>query len=179
MSRPRIEIRRSARRRRTVQARMEGDTFVVLMPAGLTQAQEQKHVDELLGRVQRVESKRRLQREDLAGRALDLSRRYLEGRARPSSIRWVTNQQHRWGSCSPATGEIRLSTSMEGMPRWVVDGVILHELAHLLEANHGPAFKALVGRYERYAETTAFLQGVAFGRGREDAAGEDESDLLD
>lgn len=146
---------------------MEGDTFVVLMPAGLSAQQEEKHVDQLLTRVQRAESKRRLQQEeDLMGRALSLSRRYLDGRARPTSIRWVTNQRQRWGSCSSATGAIRLSTRMEGMPGWVVDSVIVHELAHLLEANHGPRFKALVHRYDRYAEATAYLRGVAFGMGR-------------
>lgn len=169
-TRPPIEIRRSARRRRTVQARMEGDTLVVLMPSGLSAQQEQRHVDDLLARVQRAEAKRRLQQEDLMARALTLSRRHLGGRARPSSIRWVTNQQHRWGSCSPTTGAIRLSTQLDGMPGWVIDGVIVHELAHLLESNHGPRFKTLVQNYERYAEATAYLQGVAFGMGRPDLA---------
>lgn len=157
---------------------MEGGTFVVLMPAGLSAAQEQRHVEDLLSRVQRAESKRRLQQEDLMGRALALSRRHLGGRVRPSSIRWVTNQQQRWGSCSPSTGAIRLSTQLDGMPDWVIDSVIIHELAHLLEANHGPRFKALVGNYERYAEATAYLQGVAFGRGRPEL-GQEPSDGTD
>lgn len=155
---------------------MEGDTFVVLMPAGLSRAEEQKHVDNLLARHLRAQSRRRLEREDLMARAMRLSDRYLDGRARPTSIRWVTNQQRRWGSCSPSQGTIRLSTELERMPTWVVDSVIVHELAHLLEPNHGPRFKALVGRYERYAESTAFLHGVAFGMGR-DMPDEDDGDL--
>lgn len=176
-ARPEVEIRRSTRRRRTVQARMEGDTFVVLMPAGLSEAQEQRHVEHLLGRVQRAQSRRRLQQEDLHGRALELSRRYLDGRAEPTSIRWVSNQRQRWGSCSPATGAIRLSSTMEGMPTWVVDSVIVHELAHLIEPNHGPRFRALVHRYERYAEASAFLKGVAFGLGRPELDPESDADL--
>lgn len=156
---------------------MEGDTFVVLMPAGLPAAVEQRHVEQLLGRVQRAQSKRRLQQEDLQGRARDLSRRYLDGRAEPTSIRWVSNQQQRWGSCSPATGAIRLSSTMEGMPAWVIDSVIVHELAHLIEPNHGPRFKALVHRYERYAEASAYLRGVAFGLGRPEVGGELDADL--
>ncbi len=147
-------------------ARLEGDTLVVLMPAGLRPEQEQEHVDRLLARVLRARARERLQRDDLMGRALALSERYLDGRARPTSIRWVTNQQQRWGSCSPATGAIRLSTNLEGMPAWVVDSVIVHELAHLLEANHGPRFQALVRRYERYEESRTYLRGVAFGMGR-------------
>ena len=34
---------------------------------------------------------------------------YLDGRAVPSSVRWVSNQRSRWGSCTPAEGSIRLS----------------------------------------------------------------------
>ena len=174
---PRIEIRRSARRRRTVSARMEAGTFVVLMPTGLRPEEEQGHVDTLLGRYQRSQAKRRLEREDLSGRARKLSAAYLDGRARPASITWVTNQKHRWGSCSPGTGTIRLSTALDGMPDWVVDSVIVHELAHLLEANHGPQFKALVRRFERYDEATAFLRGVAFAQGRPAGDDDGESDI--
>lgn len=156
---------------------MEGDTFVVLMPAGLTAVQEEQHVEQLLGRVQRTQAKRRLQHEDLMGRALDLSQRYLDGAARPTSIRWVANQQQRWGSCSPATGAIRLSSLMEGMPAWVIDSVIVHELAHLIEANHGARFKALVHRYDRYAEANVYLKGVAFGMGRPELDSDSDADL--
>ncbi len=159
---------------------MEGGTLVVLMPAGLSHREEQQHVDRLLTRVRRNQARQRLQgQEDLMSRALALSERYLQGRARPTSIRWVTNQQHRWGSCSPATGAIRLSTQLEGMPRWVVDSVIVHELAHLIEANHGPRFAALVQRVERYAEATAYLKGVAFGMGRADTTGDLDSDVAE
>lgn len=176
-TRPPIEIRRSARRRRTVSARMEAGTFVVLMPAGLTHEQEQEHVESLLARRLRAEARRRLERDDLMSRATALSERYLDGRARPTSISWVTNQLQRWGSCSPATGAIRLSTDLEQMPAWVVDSVIVHELAHLLEANHGPRFTALVRRYERVDEANAFLQGVAFALGRQLSPEDAEADL--
>ena len=156
---------------------MEGDTFVVLMPTTLTRQQEQEHVESLLARHLRAQSRRRLEREDLMGRATALSERYLGGRARPTSITWVTNQLHRWGSCSPASGTIRLSTDLERMPTWVVDSVIIHELAHLLEADHGPRFKALVRRYERYDEATTFLRGVAFGMGRQIPDDDADGDL--
>ena len=33
------------------------------------------------------------------------------------------------------------------MPSWVVDYVLVHELAHLLASGHGPQFQALVARY--------------------------------
>ena len=53
----------------------------------------------------------------LAKRALQLSAKYLEGLARPSTVRWVDNQQQRWGSCTPPTRTIRLSSRLQGMPR--------------------------------------------------------------
>ena len=46
----------------------------------------------------------------------ELSRRYLGGRARPVSVRWVDNQKGRWGSCTPVDGTIRMSSRLRGMP---------------------------------------------------------------
>lgn len=159
-----IEIRRSSRRRRTVSARVEADRVVVLMPTGLTAAQEQQHVQQLVARLRRSRQRRRLRSDDLAGRALTLSATYLEGRARPVSVRWVTNQGKRWGSCSVADGTIRISSALEEMPPWVVDAVLVHELAHLLVADHSTAFDGWVRRYPRYAEAQAFLAGVTWAR---------------
>lgn len=161
-----VEIRRSKRRRRSVSARVEADRVVVLMPDGLSPSIEQEHVDAVLGQLRRREQRRRLARQDLAARAASLSTAYLQGRAKPSSIRWVTNQGQRWGSCTPSTGEIRLSSELEGMPDWVIDAVIVHELAHLLISGHTPEFYRLVADYPRYDEAQAFLKGVAWARRR-------------
>ncbi len=49
------------------------------------------------------------------------------------------------------------------MPEWVLDAVIVHELAHLLEASHSAAFKALCERYPRHAEAEAYLLGFEHG----------------
>ena len=70
-------------------------------------------------------------------RAAHLSAAYLGGRAQPASVRWVSNQESRWGSCTPAEGSIRISDKVRGMPGWVLDYVLLHELAHLIEPGHG------------------------------------------
>jgi hypothetical protein len=60
----------------------------------------------------------------------------------------VADARTRWGSCSPAgTGRaasIRLSWRLALAPFAVADYVVAHECAHLLEANHGPRFWALV-----------------------------------
>jgi predicted metal-dependent hydrolase len=69
----------------------------------------------------------------------------------------VDNQRQRWGSCTPQDGTIRISSRVQGYPGWVVDAVIVHELAHLVEANHSPAFHALADRFPRQERATGFL----------------------
>ena len=108
-------------------------------------------VADLVGRVLARERRRAAPAtdHDLQARAEALAERYLSGPGeppRPTAVRWVTNQQHRWGSCTPTTGVIRLSSRLQAMPAWVVDYVLVHELAHLLEPGHGPAFHRLVER---------------------------------
>lgn len=157
----RVEVRRSRRRRRTVSAYRDGDTVVVLLPARLTRAEEAQWVRAMLARLERREARRRPGDAELARRAGQLSRRYLDGRAEPASVRWVANQRSRWGSCTIADRSIRLSTRLQGMPEWVVDYVLLHELAHLVEAGHGPDFWALVRRYDRTERARGYLEGVS------------------
>jgi predicted metal-dependent hydrolase len=63
----------------------------------------------------------------------------------------------RWGSCS-SSGNINLSTRLLFAPPKVIDYVIIHELAHLIELNHGPRFWAEVARaMPNYQEYEAWL----------------------
>nr|WP_138414027.1 M48 family metallopeptidase [Sinomonas gamaensis] len=165
---PPVEVRRSARRRKTVSAFWEGGTAVVAIPARFTKAQEEHWVSRMVERLQRDDARRRGPRSDadLAARAAELSREYLGGKAEPASVRWVSNQSTRWGSCTPGERSIRLSHQLQGMPQWVVDYVLVHELAHLLVSGHTPRFWALVDRYPRMAEAKAFLAGVSFAASR-------------
>lgn len=107
----------------------------------------------------------------LAERASVLSAKYLGGRSLPSSVRWVTNQNSRWGSATPADGSIRLSDKLRPMPQWVIDYVLLHELAHLLVAGHNAAFWRLLEAYPETERAKAFLEGVAFATSRGLGAG--------
>lgn len=164
-----VEVRRSARRRRTVQAYLRDRTVVVLVPARMTKAEEKFWIAEMVGRLERQEDRlqRRRDRGDAAlmARARELSRRYLDGRAEPAEVRWVRNQNDRWGSCTPARRTIRLSHRLRGMPAWVSDYVLVHELAHLLEDGHGPAFWRLVANYPRTERARGYLEGVAAAAG--------------
>src|SRR5690349_3502578 len=130
-----VEVRRSARRRRTVSAYRDGNKIVVLMPARTTRSVERRLVAEMVELVTRREASRsRIRSGDpaLLQRSAELSTRYLDGRAQPQSVRWVSNMRSRWGSCTMTDRTIRLSNRLQSMPDWVIDYVLLHELAHLI-----------------------------------------------
>lgn len=169
-----VEVRRSTRRRRTVSARREAGRVVILIPASMSRREERVWVARMLEKLEAGERRRRPSDSDLLARATDLSGRYLGGHARPSSIRWVSNQRSRWGSCTPADGSIRLSDRLRGMPAYVVDYVILHELAHLLVAGHNRDFWTLLRSYPRLERARGFLDGVALAQGLDIADDVDE-----
>jgi len=160
---PRVEVRRSKRRRRTVSAYREGDRIVVLIPASLSRRQEAEWVETMVARVERAEARRRPSDDDLMRRATALSHAWLDGRAVPASVRWVDNQRTRWGSCTPVDRTIRLSSRLRDMPAWVVDYVLVHELAHLLESGHDARFWAWVDRYPQAERAKAWLDGYSAG----------------
>jgi len=157
-----VEVRRSRRRRRTVSAYRDGDRVVVLIPARFSLREEREWVERML---ERLDSRSRRSGPpsdaELATRARRLVAAHLDGSVTPASVRWVDNQRGRWGSCTPSDGSIRLSSRLRGMPGWVVDYVLVHELAHLRVSGHGPDFWALVGRYPRTERARGYLEGVA------------------
>lgn len=129
-----------------------GDVLRVSVPATMTKADEERYVGEM---VRRMERRARADAVDLEARAAILSARY--GLDRPDSIRWVDNQEWRWGSCTPADGAIRISARVAAYPPWVLDYVIVHELAHLRVPGHGRKFWDLVGRYPKAERARGFL----------------------
>ena len=181
VSTPDVEVRRSRRRRRTVSAYRQDGRTIVLIPARFSKAEEQQWVTTMLERLARGDRRRRPSDAQLTARAADLSERYLGGLARPSSIRWVPNQNSRWGSCTPSDGTIRISDRVKGMPAYVLDYVVLHELAHLLVPGHGPEFWSMLRGYPRTERARGYLEGVAAAAGldltNDDVAAEGEAAL--
>ncbi len=147
-----VEVVRSAKRRKSVSARIVDGRVVVRMPQWMSAAQEAEYVTSLVAKLERQHTATQV---DLPRRAAELALRY--DLPRPSSIRWVANQQHRWGSCTPSTGEIRITDRIAGFPGWVLDAVIVHELAHLVHLHHSPAFWALANRYPKTERAYGFL----------------------
>lgn len=168
---PILRIVRSAHRRKTVSARLveEGTVLEVLAPAGVSDDELDIIVQKLRGRLMRqAEKKGTADDKALIRRAAELNRQYFGGRLRWNDIRYVSNQQRRFGSCTPATATIRISHRVAAMPAWVRDYVILHELAHLAEANHGRRFWKLVERYPRTERARGYLMALGLeGEGEE------------
>jgi predicted metal-dependent hydrolase len=180
---PQVEVRRSRRRTRTVTAFRERDTIVVVIPQRMSRTEERSFVESMVAKVLAREARTAAPRGDAAlrQRAADLATRYLTPATgtppQPSDVRWVTNQQRRWGSCTPATGVIRLSHRLQAMPAWVVDYVLVHELAHLVEPTHSAAFWRLLAGYPEADRAKGFLEGYLQGQGVEAGHGADEDDV--
>lgn len=153
-----IKIIRSARRKKTLEARVVGRAIEVRVPAGMDAADEAQQVDKL---VQRVRSKHLSRQVDLGQRAAELADEF--DLPVPNSIRWVTNQEKRFGSCTPSQGTIRISTRLVGVPDYVLDHVVLHELAHLLHPDHTPAFYEAANQHLQWQKAEGYLQAMSHG----------------
>lgn len=165
---PVVEVRRSQRRRRTVSAYRDGERVVVLIPDRFSRAEETEWVERMLARLAAREERIRRTDDELEQRARRLTVRYLPeyaDRVDPASVRWVTNQNGRWGSCTPDDGTIRISHRIQEMPEWVVDYVLLHELAHLVVPSHSTRFWNLVARYPKSERARGYLEGISAATG--------------
>jgi predicted metal-dependent hydrolase len=158
-----VEVIRSTRRRKTIHAVERNGVIRLSIPHTLSEAEEKHWADVM---VQRLQRRRDASRIDVARRARYLANRY--DLPRPQSIRWATNQNSLWGSCTPRDGTIRVSARLASHPRWVLDYVIVHELAHLRYHGHGPRFRALVDRYPLAERARGFL--IAKGLDPDDAS---------
>lgn len=53
----------------------------------------------------------------------------------------------RWGSCTPATGRIRINLELAYLPEQYLEYVLVHELTHLWERGHGAGFQRRMTQY--------------------------------
>ena len=167
---PALQIRYSNKRRRTATAWWEGATLVVALPARMRVADREPTIQWLIEKSSKHRPVLHKGDEGLLLRAKELSEE-LDLHVEPRSVRFVTNQSKRWGSCTPLTGEIRLSDRLKLVPSWVLDAVLVHELAHLAVDDHSARFHELANRFPRQHEATIFLEGFHLGLG---TRGEDD-----
>src|SRR3954471_4054639 len=164
-----VEVVRSSRRRRTISATLEGGRLIVRVPTGLSPAEERAWAEKLGTRILSARRRRELNDDaSLMARARALNDRYFGGRLTFADVRYVTNQQGRFGSCTPARGTIRISDRVAKLPPWGRDAVLVHELAHLVEGNHSARFWKLANAYPLMERARGYLMAV----GLDDEAGD-------
>lgn len=161
---PPLAIHRSARRRRSATASAQDGTIVLRLPAGLATTEEERLIAGLVRKVVGAERAAAAGGDAaLAARAAELADRYVDG-VRPTSVTWSSRMRQRYGSCTPSTGTIRISRDLATAPAYVLDHVLVHELAHLVVADHSPAFRAILARHPDGARADGWLDGFRAGQ---------------
>jgi len=161
-----VTVIRSARRKRTVGAQLHAGVLTVAVPSWMSSAETEMWVAKMSASFKRKLSSERI---DLTVRATTLARRYEL--PRPRDIRWADDMVSRWGSCTTTTGHIRISTRLAAFPDWVIDYVIVHELAHLEVNGHGADFWQLARRYPKAERAIGYLIAKAADGDEDDGAG--------
>jgi predicted metal-dependent hydrolase len=157
-----IRIVATRRRRRTVAARLRSGVFELLVPEWMSQAERERWAQEMRTRLERRVERSRPSDERLAERARLLNDRHFGGRLRWTSVAF-DDMSHRWGSCTFTTGAIRIARRAASLPEWVLDYLLVHELAHLEHSDHGPAFHELENRYPLTERARGYLMAIDAG----------------
>jgi len=152
-----VEVRRSNKRRKTIEAYRKGDTIIVAIPARMSKREEERVVAEMVSKLGKDDL--RLTSTELMARALELNSLYLGNKATPITVEWSSRMERIWGSCTIEERAIRLSNRLDDAPRYALDYILLHELVHLIVAGHGPDFKALLAGYPQLERAEGYLEG--------------------
>ncbi len=153
-----VKVIRSPDRKKTIQAKMVGDTLVVDLPLGIHREEERKIIQRMKEKIEKKNLKKQINEDDyLIKRFDEFNSKYFQGKLKVNSIEFVTNQERNRGSCTPARGTIRISHKLLDMPKWVLDYVIMHEMTHLVHPNHSKEFWTKVGEYKYTERARGFL----------------------
>ena len=151
-----IRIITSRKRRRTVAARLRSGVLELLVPDSMPHAERQHWADVMSRRMERRAKRSAPTDERLLARAHQLNRRYFDGALRWTSIGFA-EMAHQWGSCTFTNGSIRLARRAASLPDWVLDYLLVHELAHLVCSDHGREFHEMEGRYPLTERAKGYL----------------------
>ncbi len=158
-----VKVLYSSRRKRTVSAKLNGDVLLVMAPAAINKHRLEKIVDEFKDRFERKRVKDDLRKDrSLQEVAFRINKKYFGNTLKSFSIEYSTRQNRRYGSCQPHAREIKISARLKEMPEWVRDYVVVHEMAHLVEPNHGRAFHEIVNRYKLAERARGYLMAAGF-----------------
>ncbi len=156
-----VKINYSNKRIRTVSARLVNGSLLVNAPAAMPRLRLETIIDNFKTRFERKKLKEELSRnKPLAEIAAKLNERYLNGSLKINSIEYAVGQNSRFGYCNCRDANILISHRLSRMPEWVRDYVIIHEMAHLIEPNHGRGFWNIVSRYKLAERAKGYLMAA-------------------
>jgi len=154
-----IKIIKSRRRRRMACAQLKNGFLEIRLPAWISFAEEQKIVQKFIASFKKKSAPKITSDKDLKKLADELNRQYFQGELK-YSICWSKRQNSIQGSCAFKNKTIRISERLKEVPLWVLKGVIVHELAHLLVQNHSQKFWEIANRYPLMERSRGYL--IAF-----------------
>jgi predicted metal-dependent hydrolase len=157
-----IEVIKSKNRRKTISARLVNNIMRIQAPASIREEKLDEIIASFKKRFEKRQARKELNSENLFKIAQRLNKKYFDGKIEFDSIEYTENQNRLFGSCNFRTKTLRISHRLVNMPDWVRDYVIIHEMAHILEPNHGKSFWELVNRYELSERARGFL--MAFNK---------------
>jgi predicted metal-dependent hydrolase len=157
---PNVEVRRSNKRRRTVSAAREGNKTVLNVPQRMSITEIEEIARNLIIRMNERDPRAYFSDDELFKRAQELSATYLFSKADPKSVAWSTRLTSTWGICTPLEGEIRITSRLQGMPQYVLDYVLLHELVHLVINDHGKDFESMMRTFEKKERAEGYLDAL-------------------
>jgi predicted metal-dependent hydrolase len=142
-----------------VAARLRSGVLELLVPDWMPHVERERWAEEMRKRLAKRMERARPSDDRLAARARSLNDLHFGGRLRWSSIGFAT-MSHLWGSCTYTTGAIRIAARAASLPDWVIDYLVVHEMAHLEHSDHGAAFHEMENRYPLTERARGYLMAI-------------------
>jgi predicted metal-dependent hydrolase len=135
---------------------MRSGVLELLVPSNMPYSEREHWAEVMSRRLARRAERSRPSDKRLMERARKLNDYHFEG-----GLRWVSiafaDMDRLWGSCTYTAGAIRIARRAASLPEWVLDYLVMHELAHLVHSDHGAEFHELENRYPLAERAKGYL----------------------
>ncbi|MGC8710285.1 MAG: M48 family metallopeptidase [Candidatus Micrarchaeia archaeon] len=132
-------------------ASFHGNIILIKIPIGIGEEEKEVIVSK---RSRRLIS--RLLLDKITNKVRDIGERSFGLQVNKVAIRSTSS---RWGSCNVRSRNIHINFLLLFAPEWILDYVIIHEIAHIKEPNHSERFWAIVSQaFPRYKEAVVWLR---------------------
>lgn len=155
-----VEIRRSRKRKRTISAAREGNKTILNVPFRMSLKDIEELARDLINKIDKQDPRAHLSDNELLERSKELSAKYLFSKVEAKSVTWSTRLTSTWGICTPIHAEIKITSRLRGMPQYVLDYVLLHELVHLVINDHGKEFDSFMKTFEFKEKAEGYLDAL-------------------